>query len=98
MIRIEINEQVAIERQKKDGSGNYYLQTAYAHTVDRDGKAKRYPEEIEIFVQRDDRGTPMPYAPGMYKVSPNSLRVSYRKLEMGFLNIQPIAAKAEKAA
>lgn len=90
MIKIEIEVQEAIERIKKDKSGKYYVQTAWASTYDRDGKLKRFPEEIEVFVQRNERGEPEPYPVGYYKISPQSIRVKYRSLELGFLQIEPI--------
>ena len=94
MIKIEIEKQEAIERIKKDKSGNYYVQTAWAYTYDRDGRKKRFPEEIEIFVQRDDRGTPLPLPAGDYKISPQSVRVKYRSLELGFLQLEPLKKTA----
>ena len=41
------------ERTKRDGSGTYKMQEAYAHTVDREGKPKRYPELFHIYAPLD---------------------------------------------
>lgn len=93
MLKIEIENENMIVRQKKDGSGSYAVQTAWAHTSDRDGALKRFPEEIEVFCQRDDLNKPQPYKIGMYQPAPNSLRVSYKRLEFGFMSLVPVVQK-----
>lgn len=89
MIKIEVKDTNIEERQGKKAP--YWKQTAYAFTLDRDGKPNAYPERISLFVQKDERGFPQPYQPGMYQLMPNSIRVGrFGDLEMGFLNLQPL--------
>jgi hypothetical protein len=51
----------------------YHLrfQTAYAHTVDRDGNKPPYPEKFEVMLESDAA----PYQPGEYLLHPSSLYI-----------------------
>ena len=46
-IRIDI-ESTDIERKISKADKPYFLQTGYAHTYDRQGNPKRYPEFIQF--------------------------------------------------
>ena len=90
MLQIDIESNEVIERHKRDGSGIYHQQEAYVHTVDRDGRPNRYPEPIYLYVPKDERGNPQPRQPGKYTISPTSLVVRNRQLELGYLNLEPL--------
>lgn len=47
------------------------IQSAYAHTVDKDGNPPPYPERMEILLDGDS----LPYAKGDYTLSSASIRV-----------------------
>lgn len=98
MLKVEIKKVNVMERNKKDGSGTYNLQTAYVYTYDRDGNPKEYPEEIEIFVPRNNAGMPEPYEVGEYVIKPESFRVNYKRVEMGFMVLEKSKAAPNKAA
>lgn len=94
MIKIEVVKETTIERISKKGTP-YYKQPVYAHLVDRDGQLKKYPEEMLIMLQKDDRGNPISYPAGLYKLMPQSLRVGqYSDLEVGFITLEPIKKPA----
>ena len=93
MIKIDIETDQLIQRNKKDGSGVYYQQQAFAHTTDNMGNPKRYPEEIRIFPPKGNAGSVMPYKPGSYKLAPQSLRVQREQIELGYPVLLPINAK-----
>lgn len=75
---------------RKGKNGDYVVQIAYAHTVQRDGSPKRYPEQFAIFPPKDRDGTPIPYKPGKYMLDPRTFRVSNGFLEMGFAQLTPV--------
>lgn len=85
MLRIDIESDKVIERNKKAG-GFYYQQEGYVHTVGRDGP-NRYPERIFLYVPIEN-GNPQPKKPGKYILSSSSLRVSNSQLELGFVNLE----------
>jgi hypothetical protein len=87
MLRIDIESDKVIERNKKSG-GHYYQQEAYVHIVGRDGP-ERYPQKIYLYVPVEG-GNPAPKKPGKYSLAPSSLRVSNGQLELGFVNLQPL--------
>lgn len=73
----------------------FYVQTAYAHTVDKAGNPALYPEKIEIGLERDDQGNPLTWSPGEYQLHPSSLYVDRN----GRLAISPrLAPLKTKAA
>lgn len=47
------------------------FQTAYAHTVDKDGNPPPYPEKFEVILDTDAA----PFAPGDYTLSPSALYI-----------------------
>lgn len=89
MINIDIEDSTVIERTGKSSGKVYYQQIAYAWTIDRDGPV-RHPEKIYIFVQLQN-GKPVGRPKGRYTVDPSSLRVKNGQLELGFLNLVPVA-------
>lgn len=72
----------------------YYTQTAYIHLVNKDGSPKRYPYEVDIFPDRDNKGNPVPYKPGEYQLHDNSFDVEKRgpmtSLVLVNVNLLPI--------
>jgi len=90
MIKIEVAQEKVITKTNKAGHP-YYKQPVYAHLVDRDGQPKKYPEEMLLFLTKDERGNPISYPPGFYKLLPSSLRIGrFGDLEIGFINLEPI--------
>lgn len=74
MIVIEVENKPVTEKPwQRDGrSGVSRSQTAYAATYDSEtGQLKRYPVETRIRLAADQ----VPYAPGMYVLSPVSVYV-----------------------
>ena len=47
------------------------IQTAYAHTVDKDGNKPPFPEKFEVMLDNDQA----PYAVGSYTLHPSTLYV-----------------------
>lgn len=52
------------------------FQTAYLHTVGRDGKPNPYPEKIEIILDKADDGAALFYPIGDYMLDPRSVYVN----------------------
>lgn len=47
------------------------FQSAYAHTVDKDGNTPPYPEKFEVILDSDAQ----PYAPGDYTLHPSAIYI-----------------------
>lgn len=62
------------------------FQDAYFHTIDKDGVAAPFPQKVEIFAPKDERGNPAAYAPGDYVLAPSSITVG----RDGRLAIDPV--------
>ena len=62
------------------------VQVAYAHTLNREGQSKPHAEEITLWRNEGDE-----YAPGMYKMLPQSVGVYNKKL-----SVQPILERIER--
>lgn len=90
---IDIEEATLETRTKKGGQSTYQVQTAYAHTVDSNGKPTRYPQQIAVFPPRDATGNPVPYKPGQYELSPTSFKVERGFLDLNFINLVPYQAR-----
>ncbi len=97
MIKVKVTKPGFETYNKKDGSGTYCIQTAWAYTHDRNG-IKEFPEELRLFVRKDEQGQPMPYAVGEYTVEPSSLMVNNGNLEIRFLSLRPLMQSADKKA
>jgi hypothetical protein len=88
---IDVEDTSVETKTKKDQSGTYQTQTAYAHFHDRNGQPERYPSKITVFVPKDNQSNPIPYKVGKYTVSPQSYRIGNGGfLELGFLNLIPV--------
>ncbi|MDB2634407.1 G5P family DNA-binding protein [Porticoccaceae bacterium] len=97
MLKIDI-ETVETEAKLSKKGSYYHLQTAYAHVVDRDGKPKRYPSEMQIMCPTDASDNPIPYQPGTYDLGPQCFRVnSYGSLELGYVTLVPSKENKMKA-
>ena len=75
MIKITV-AQTALREMKGTGktSGKPYhlrIQTAYAHTTDRDGVQPPFPEKFEVILDNDA----VPYPPGVYTLHPSAVYV-----------------------
>jgi len=77
-------ESTEIESKTSKADKTYYTQTAYAHTVNRDGTPKRYPEQINLFPKKNPDGQPVPYPKGDYTLGEGSFQVQRGFLEMNF--------------
>lgn len=87
---IDIEEVKTETKTKKDKSGTYQLQEAWAHCLERDGSPSRHPVRMNVFVPTDGNNTPQPYKPGHYVLDPRSFRINqYGSLEIGFLQLMP---------
>lgn len=72
------------------------FQTAYAHTVDKDGNAPPYPEKFEVILDRDEHsGQPKVYPVGDYQLHPSAVYID----QNGRLAISPrLTPLAKKSA
>ena len=90
MIRITIAQATAETipyTSKKDGSQqSIRKQTAYAHTVDRDGAAALYPEKFGFLLNRDEQ----PHAAGDYTLHPSAFEVVDGKLLLRNVRLTPV--------
>lgn len=95
-IKIEVPSEDCVQRRKsaQKGGGVFYTQTAYAHTLNRDGQLHQYPQRIELYVQVGDDGHPQPYPIGEYTLAPTSFYVRGDRLEM-FTRLKPLKQQAQ---
>lgn len=90
MIRITIAQTTVKEVKGTSAkTGKPYamaFQTAYAHTVDKDGNQPPYPEKFEVILDRDDQsGLPKVYAVGDYQLHPSAVYID----QNGRLSVSP---------
>jgi len=98
-IKITVEDTNLIQKQKKDGSGSYFKQIAYAWIPDQDGSNPRYPKEIQLMANRDNNGNPVAYALGSYTLHGSSFRANnYGQLELGYLSLKPLNEPAKSKA
>ena len=75
MIKITVAQTTVKEvKGVSKSSGKPYhmrFQSAYAHTVDRDGNAPPYPEKFEVILDTDAA----PFLPGDYTLHPSALYI-----------------------
>lgn len=88
MLIIDIESSETETRRGKNG--DYVVQVAYAHTVQRDGSPKRYPEQFAMFPPKDREGHPIPYKPGQYTLEPRSFRIQNGFMNMAFPTLVPV--------
>jgi uncharacterized protein YijF (DUF1287 family) len=88
-LQIDIEDKKVFHKTSKQNKP-YYIQEAHVHTVDRNGEPRRYPELINIFLQKDERGNPIPHEPGKYELAKTSFQVRNGYLELGFVNLIPL--------
>ena len=100
MIKIEIKEATKERREitsKKDCKLMvFYDQQAYAHTLDKNGTPRAYPESCKIGLDADQQ----PYGPGFYTLDPVSIYVDrFGQLALSRPKLRALAAsQAAKAA
>lgn len=75
MIKITIAQTTVKEVKgiSKTSGKPYHMrfQSAYAHTVDKDGNPPPYPEKFEVILDADAQ----PFAPGDYTLQPSALYI-----------------------
>jgi hypothetical protein len=96
MIKVSVPSAV-VRNQSGIGktSGKAYnmdFQTVYLHTVGRDGKVAPFPEKVEIILDRNEQGQPLPYAPGEYQLHPSSVYVGRDGNPAVALRLAPLTA------
>lgn len=94
MIKITITkEEVRHMEGVGKTSGKPYsmnFQTAYAHTVDKDGVLNDFPEKFEFILDKDQK----PYVRGDYSLQPPSIYVGRNgNLELGAPILKSLEAK-----
>jgi len=68
------------------------FQTAYAHTVDKDGVLNDFPEKFEFILEKDQK----PYPRGVYALTAPSIYVGRNgTLELGTPILKPVEPKAK---
>lgn len=95
-IRIEVKSvevtprTVNIKQGPRAGQqATFQEQTAYAYTVDDNGKPRDYPERIRINI--DTGAGQQPYAPGFYMPAPQSFYVDrFEGLTLGRTKLVPV--------
>ena len=88
MIRIEVVSSTVDERSGNKNGKNWVIreQAAYAHLLDQDGRAMKYPVACSVPLEREAP----PYAPGFYTLDMRSIYVGdFRRLELGRVRLQP---------
>lgn len=102
VIKVE-DEKTETKSGTKDGKAwAIHEQRAYVQLFDSDGQPKKYPTEIRVAVEADDRGIPQPYPVGEYTLAPECFYVGkYDSLTLGRLQLValPVSepAKSEPA-
>ena len=81
LIKIDIENEEPITRNKRDGSGTYQVQEAWAHLYGING-LHPHPQRIELFPPKDDQGYVRPYAKGEYALAPDSVGIRFGKLSV----------------
>lgn len=66
------------------------FQSAYAHTVDKDGNPPPYPEKFEVILDTDAQ----PFLPGDYTLHPSALYVDQNGRLSCAPRLTPLRAKA----
>ena len=79
MIKITVAQttvkEVSGTSQKNGKPYRMGFQTAYAHTVDKDGNQPPFPEKIELMLDKDERDNFKSYAVGDYQLHPSAVFV-----------------------
>lgn len=90
MIKVEIHSaelQTINYTSKRNGQpAQMFKQEAYVHLMDRQGKAKPYPEKTSLPVPLDQNGRPQAYAAGVYQLHPSSFYLD----RFGGLSVAPV--------
>ena len=97
MIRIEIKDATVETRSGTKNGRDWSMrqQTAYAHTVNRNGTTNAYPEKITLTLDREQPG----YLVGNYTLEPQSLYVGdYGTLRLGTPVLKRLEAKPAAVA
>lgn len=89
ILRIDV-ESIALKTFDKKGGGTFQMQEFFVHEVDFDGNPPRYPKSVFGFPPKRD-GVVTPYKPGQYTPGARSFKVVNNRLELGFLNLIPLA-------
>lgn len=69
-----------------------HFQTAYLHTIDRDGVVAPFPEKLEFIAERDEQGNPVAFQKGDYTLHPSSVYIDRNGRLAASLRLAPIPA------
>lgn len=97
MIKIEIKDPTVETRSGTKNGRDWSMrqQTAYAHTVNRNGTVNAYPEKMIITLNNDQQ----PYQAGTYTLDPSSLYVGdFNSLRLGTPVLKRLEAKPAAVA
>lgn len=92
-ILIEMTDEI-LDRTKKDLSGKYCQQVAYAFLLDNDGNTRKFPEKV--FLYRANAAEAV--AAGTYRLEPQSITVQRNNLTIGRLKLTPMKKSTPIAA
>ena len=102
-ILIRVEDTTTFEDVSKDKT--FIKQKAYVRTIGADGQLSKYPQEISVTLGMVGGKRPIrePYAVGEYLPSLDSFRVRFGRLDMQYMNLQPVkeifeVVKQERAA
>lgn len=84
----KLREQAYTDKQGKPAK--LYFQTAYLHTIDRDGEIAPVPEKLEFIAERDASGQPQVFAKGDYTLHPSSIYIDRNGRLAASLRLAPI--------
>lgn len=93
MIKVTVAQSTVREMSGvgKTSGKPYHLrfQTAYVHTVDKDGNTPPYPEKIEVILDKDQT----PYPVGEYQLHPSAIYVDRDGRLAVSPRLAPVAAR-----
>lgn len=87
LLKIIVEDSTPITKTKRDKSGTYMVQEAWAYTFGPNG-VHPHPQRIEIFPPKDNSGNPVYYQKGEYALSPDSLNVRFARFDV-FVKLVP---------
>lgn len=98
MIRITVAQADPRAIRYTDKAGKaavFFVQPAYAHTVDRQGNPPPYPEKVEVALDKDPAtGEAVTYAVGDYQLHPSSIYVDRNGRLAVSARLVPLKAKS----
>jgi hypothetical protein len=89
ILRVSVESPQLITKRKRDGSGAYRVQEAWAYCYGPNG-LHPHPQRIEVFPPQDEQGAVVPYQVGEYALAPDSMSVRYNRIDV-FTKLIPMA-------